>query len=185
MYHFYFDASALVKRYTEEIGSDKVDYLFVNAPLNQLKCLTLGAAEVFWICVRKKNDGRITPYEFTHAVTNLNREVISDASNFRTDSVPDALVWASLNLVETYSLNSVDAIVLRSALETVTELRRTDDTMILVASDQRLLRAASSEGLLVFNPVSREAVYPSLLRHNPNCGNWFSFVSIVNQETGV
>lgn len=152
MYHFYFDASALVKRYTEEIGSDKVDYLFVNAPLNRLKCLTIGAAEVFWICVRKKNDGRMTPYEFTHAVVNLNREVTSETSDFLTDSVPDALVWASLNLVETYSLNSVDAMVLRSALEAATELHRTDDTLVLVASDQRLLRAASNEGLSIFNP---------------------------------
>ena len=152
MYYFYFDASALVKRYTEETGSDKVDYLFVNVPLNQLKCLTIGAAEVFWICVRKKNDGRIIPYEFTHSVANLNREVTSDTSDFHTDSVPDALVWASLNLVETYSLNSVDAIVLRSAIETATELRRTGDTLVLVASDQRLLRAASNEGLLIFNP---------------------------------
>ena len=104
MYHFYFDASALVKRYIRETGSDKINFLFDNLPLNQLKCLTIGAAEVFWVCVRKKNDGRITPYEFTHAVANLNREVISDTSDFRTDSVPDALVWASLNLVETYSL---------------------------------------------------------------------------------
>ncbi len=152
MYHFYFDASALVKRYIRETGSDKINFLFDNLPLNQLKCLTIGAAEVFWVCVRKKNDGRITPYEFTHAVANLNREVTSGSSDFRTDSVPDTLVWASLNLVETYSLNSVDAIVLRSALETATELRRIDDTLVLVASDQRLLRAASNEGLLIFNP---------------------------------
>ena len=152
MYHFYFDASALVKRYIRETGSDKINFLFDNLPLNQLKCLTIGAAEVFWVCVRKKNDGRITPYEFTHAVANLNREVTSGSSDFRTDSVPDTLVWASLNLVETYSLNSVDAIVLRSALETETELRRTDDALVLVASDQRLLRAASNEGLLIFNP---------------------------------
>ena len=152
MYHFYFDASALVKRYIREAGSNKIHFLFDNLPLNQLKCLTIGAAEVFWVCVRKQNDGRITPYEFTHAVANLNSEVTSDASDFRTDSVPDALVWASLNLVETYSLNSVDAIVLRSALETATELRRIDDTLVLVASDQRLLRAASNEGLLIFNP---------------------------------
>ena len=152
MYHFYFDASALVKRYTEETGSDKIDYLFVNVPLNQLKCLTIGAAEVFWICVRKQNDGRITPYEFTHAVTNLNHEVISGTSDFRMASVPDTLVWASLNLVENYSLNSIDAIVLRSALETATELRRTDDILVLVASDQRLLKAANNEGLLTFNP---------------------------------
>ena len=152
MHYFYFDASALVKRYTEEIGSDKVDYLFLNVPLNQLKCLTIGAAEVFWICVRKKNDRRITPYEFTHAVANLNREVTSDVSDFRTDSVPDTLVWESLNLVETYSLNSIDAMVLRSALKTAIELRRTNDTLVLIASDRRLLRTANNEGLLTFNP---------------------------------
>ena len=152
MYHFYFDASALVKRYTEERGSHNVDYLFVNVPLNQLKCLSIGAAEVFWICVRKKNDGRITPYEFTHAVVNLTREVTSDESDFQTLPVPDALVWASLNLIETYSLNSVDAMVLRSALEVNVKLRSIGDTLVLVASDQRLLRAASNEGLLIFNP---------------------------------
>ena len=61
MYYFYFDASALVKRYTEELGSDKVDYFFRNVPLNQLKCLTLGAAEVFWICVRKKMTDVLPP----------------------------------------------------------------------------------------------------------------------------
>ena len=152
MYYFYFDASALAKRYTEELGSAKIDFLFDNVPLDRLRCLTLGAAEVFWICVRKKNDGRITRYEFTHALINLTREVTSEASDFDTASAPDSLVWASLNLVETYSLNSVDAIVLRSALEVATELRSTGDTLVLVASDQRLLRAASNEGLLIFNP---------------------------------
>lgn len=152
MYHFYFDASALVKRYIRETGSNKINFLFDNLPLNRLKCLTIGAAEVFWVCVRKKNDGRITPYEFTHAVVNLNREVTSEMSDFRTDSVPDALVWASLNLIETYSLNSVDAMVLRSALEVDVKLRSTGDTLVLVASDQRLLRAAQNEGLLIFNP---------------------------------
>ena len=152
MYYFYFDASALVKRYIREDGSNKINFLFDNFPLIQFKCLTIGAAEVFWVCVRKKNDGRMTPYEFTHAVANLNREVTSDTSNFRTESVPDALVWASLNLVETYSLNSVDAMVLRSALDVAVKLRSTGDTLVFVASDQRLLRAASNEGLLIFNP---------------------------------
>ena len=61
MYHFYFDASALVKRYIRETGSNKINFLFDNLPLNQLKCLTIGAAEVFWSCVRKQNDGRVTP----------------------------------------------------------------------------------------------------------------------------
>ena len=57
-----------------------------------------------------------------------------------------------MRLIETHSLNSVDAMVLRSALDVVTELRSIGDTLVLVASDQRLLRAARAEGLQIFNP---------------------------------
>ena len=152
MYHFYFDASALAKRYTRESGSDKMLFLFDNVPLERLSCLTLGAIEVFWICVRKRNDGRITNHQFERATTYLRREVINNQSDFKTISVPDSLVWDSMRLVEAHSLNSVDAMVLRSALDTAAELRSTDDRLVLVASDQRLLRAARTEGLQIFNP---------------------------------
>ena len=57
-----------------------------------------------------------------------------------------------MNLIETHSLNSVDAMVLRSALNIAAELHNTGDTLVLVASDQRLLRAARTEGLQTFNP---------------------------------
>ena len=152
MYHFYFDASALVKRYTRESGSDKMPLLFRNVPLARLLCLTIGAIEVFWICLRKKNDGRITIGEFTQAIGHLEYEIINNQSNFRKISIPDSLVWNSMRLIETHSLNSVDAMVLRSALDLATELRSTNDTLVLVASDQRLLRAARAEGLQTFNP---------------------------------
>ena len=152
MYYFYFDASALAKRYVEEVGSDKIDFLFANVPLERLQCLTIGAMEVFWICVRKRNDGRIPSGQFAESTTYLKSEVIDIQSDFRKISVPDSLVWDSMNLVDIHSLNSVDAIVLRSALDTAAELRNTGDILVLVASDQRLLRAARTEGLQVFNP---------------------------------
>lgn len=152
MYYFYLDASALVKRYTRESGSDRMFFLFRNMPLTRLQCLTIGAMEVFWICVRKRNDGRITDHQFRRAVTLLRHEVINSQSDFKTISVPDALVWNSMDLIETHSLNSVDAIVLRSALNIAAELRSTEDTLVLVASDQRLLRAARTGGLQIFNP---------------------------------
>ena len=152
MYYFYFDASALVKRYTREAGSDKMLFLFHNVPLERLFCLTIGAMEVFWICVRKRNDGRITDNQFTQATGHLEYEVIDVQSDFQTISVPDSLVWDSMDLIEIHSLNSVDALVLRSALNIATELRNTGDTLVLVASDQRLLRAARAEDLQVFNP---------------------------------
>ena len=152
MYYFYFDASGLVKRYTLEVGSDKVDFLFQNVPLNRLMCLAIGAAEVFSICVRKRNDGRITKHHFEQAAGYLDYEIINIESGFETVPAQNALIWESIGLMDTYSINSVDAILLRSALDIATNLRNEKNELVLVASDQRLLRAAQTEGLLCFNP---------------------------------
>lgn len=64
----------------------------------------------------------------------------------------DALVFASLPLVERHSLNATDALVLAAALDFATTLTATRDVLVLVASDGRLLRAASAEGVAGFNP---------------------------------
>ncbi len=152
MYYFYFDASALVKRYTNEIGSDAIDFIFENVELQQLRSLLFGAIEVFWILVRKRNDGRITHGQFSHATANLENEVIDTRSDFKTLSVSDSLVLTSIPLIDSHSLNSVDAVVLCSAKRIAADLEKTDDTLVLIASDKRLLKAAQQEGLLVFNP---------------------------------
>ena len=152
MYYFYFDASGLVKRYTQEIGSDKVDFLFHNVPLNRLMCLVIGAAEVFSICVRKRNDGRITRHHFEQAVGYLDAEVINIESDFQTVPAQNTLIWESIGLMDTHSINSVDAIVLCSALDIATRLRSEKNELVLIASDQRLLRAAQTQRLLCFNP---------------------------------
>lgn len=152
MYYFYYDASALVKRYTQELGSDKVNFLFANVTHDRLMCLTLGAIEVIWVLVRKRNDSRLTNDDFRQAGINLDYEVIDNQSGFKTIPVPNSLIWRSMDLIQTHSLNSVDAIVLRSALGIAAACRDTNDELVLVASDQRLLRAAISEELLVFNP---------------------------------
>ena len=152
MYYFYFDASGLVKRYTEEVGSDKIDFIFQNVPLNRLMCLAIGVAEVFSICVRKRNDGRITRHQFEQAVGYLDSEVINIESDFETVPAQNVLIWESISLMNTHSINSVDAILLCSALDIATNLRDEENELVLIASDQRLLRAAQTEGLLCFNP---------------------------------
>lgn len=162
MYHFYFDASALVKWCTEEEGSDNVDFLFENVPMERLMCLSIGAAEVFSICVRKKNDERIKRTDFNHAIALLKRVVIDSTSNFKTVPALDSVIWSSLILMDVHAINSVDAIVLRSALDTAAELRRAGKELVFVASDQKLLRAARDEGLLGFDPQidSRNVLQP-------------------------
>ncbi len=42
-----------------------------------------------------------------------------------------------------------------SALAIARKLRTSGDDLVLVASDQRLLRAARSEGLVTFNPETQ------------------------------
>lgn len=135
MYYFYFDASALVKRYTPEIGSDLIDVVFENVEMRYLKSLLFGAIEVFWILVRKRNDGRITHTQFSHVTRHLEQEVIDSSSDFHTISITDSLILRSISLIESHSLNSTDALVLRSALDLSSELQNSDDTIILVASD--------------------------------------------------
>ena len=115
-------------------------------------CLTIGAAEVFSICVRKRNDGRITKHHFEQAVGYLDYEVINIESDFGTVPAQNVLIWESIGLMDTYSINSVDAILLCSALDIAVDLRNEKNELVLIASDQRLLRAAQTEGLLCFNP---------------------------------
>lgn len=152
MYCFYFDASALAKRYTVEIGSETIDFPFDSVHPLRLQCLILGAIEVFWMCLRKRNDGRITQIQFSHAIRNLENEVIRAHSDFDLIPISDSLVFNAIPLIESYSLNSTDALVLRSALDLNVHLNTTNDILVLVVSDQRLLKAAQQEGLLVFNP---------------------------------
>ena len=66
------------------------------------------------------------------------------------------LVSASFPLIVAHSLNSTDALILKSALAIARRLRRAGDKLVLVASDQRLLRAAQAEGLSAFDPESQD-----------------------------
>ena len=152
MFYFYFDVSALAKRYTNEIGTDLIDHIFITVPLERLKCLTIGALEVFWIFVRKRNDGRITVSDFVQAVMRFDQEVTADDSDFELLPTPDSLLQTAMDFVDRHSINGTDALVLCSALETGSHLRNAGDDLVLVAADQRLLRAAQAEGLSVLNP---------------------------------
>ena len=63
----------------------------------------------------------------------------------------------SIALVEHHSLNSTDGAILQAFLRCAAPLRPAA-VSVLVASDQRLLRAAKAEGLEVLNPESVQAV---------------------------
>lgn len=148
---FNLDASALVKRYVVETGTAVVNYLFQQVSQDRMMCLTLSTLEVVSIFVRKRNAALLPLAAFRQALTDFRKEVF-DTAAFTKISATDVFVKAAMPLVEKHSLNATDAILLHSALDVAYYLRAGGGDLVLVASDQRLLRAARAEGLVTFDP---------------------------------
>lgn len=114
-------------------------------------CLSVGTGEVISVLVRKKNAGLITEAVFSQAMVDFRIEVIS-AADFQLVGVDDVLVFASHPLIEKYSLNATDALVLRSALDVAALKRQEGHEVVLLASDRRSLNAAQMEGVQILDP---------------------------------
>lgn len=147
----YWDASALVKRYASETGTPFANAVFANVVLTQMMCLSIGTGEIISAFVRKRNAGLIDHEVFVQALVEFRAEVI-DSAEFRVVATTDDLIFASHPLIERYSLNATDAVVLRSALDAANVARASGHDLILLTADDRLLRAARQEGITVFNP---------------------------------
>jgi hypothetical protein len=89
---FYWDASALAKRYAPEIGTPLVNHLFTYVTPDRMLCLIVGVSEVISIFVRKKNARLITPEAFSQALVDFRTEIIEvDAFKLgRVDELFDA-----------------------------------------------------------------------------------------------
>jgi uncharacterized protein len=153
--YFCMDASALAKRFIPEKGSAQVDAILDNVPAGRIRLLNIGAGEILSILVRKRNAGVLSPSDFRQAAASFDAEIVLGASVTRT-SVTSRLVTSSFPLIVAHSINSTDALILKSALAIAGKLRRGRDDLVLVASDQRLLRAAQAEGLVTFDPETQD-----------------------------
>jgi uncharacterized protein len=153
---FYFDASALAKRYVAETGSPLVNQFADNLPSSRLFFLGQAVGEVVSILVRRRNSRLITADACRKIVQVVRAELLLN-SKFTPLQTDPQLVVGSLPFVERHSINSTDGLVLASALGVAMAVRADGDDLVLVASDQRLLRAAKSENLRVFDPESGTA----------------------------
>jgi predicted nucleic acid-binding protein len=148
----FWDASALIKRYFVEHGSDTVDELFAATPSPDFATTPWGYAETYSSILRRFNAGILDLASFTAAVTSLQAEVV-DSPDFGLLSIDDAVIFASISTMRKHNLNATDAALLKLLLDYAPALPPTS-TLCLVASDKRLLRAAGAEGLRTLNPES-------------------------------
>src|SRR6184192_3601685 len=148
MHVFLLDASALVKRFAAEKGTDLVNHLFANAPA-RLSCLMLGAAEVSAALVRKRNSGVLAANVFAGAMAQWRAEVLDETTFLKLPSM-NPLIYASVAFQDAYALNATDAVLLRAALDYAATLRTHGNSLVIVLSDQRLRKACQTEGLVTF-----------------------------------
>lgn len=157
----FWDASGLVKRYSDEAGRQTVNAVFDQAAPHQSATPPWGYAETFSILLRKLNGELMDHPTFEAAIAALQAEVVSGPL-FELLPIDSAAVFASTGLMRTHNLNATDAAIL-------TVLRgyaRSPGAppCLLVAADRRLLRAAQTEGLATLNPEqTAPADVPALL----------------------
>jgi predicted nucleic acid-binding protein len=150
------DASALVKRYVVETGTDSVNHVFHRIPLDRMHFVSVGLTEVVSVLVRKRNAGRMPAGSFCNGYLAFQDEICPPNVG-RKIAVGDGLAIRAFPLVDRHSINATDAIILLSAIDIAAALRANGDDLVLVASDQRLLRAAQAEGLATFDPETQSA----------------------------
>ncbi|MBM7843716.1 PIN domain-containing protein [Herpetosiphon giganteus] len=147
----FYDASALIKRYSIEIGTPAVNDLFANFSAKQRGCSVIGILEVLSILTRKRNDGRINNNLYQAAVYHLNQDFIQNPEVMITSIIDDDITQ-SLKIIPNYNINSSDALILATALRLKLTMAATNTKLVLCTSDKRLIRAGLQEQVVVFDP---------------------------------
>jgi uncharacterized protein len=138
---YFFDSSALVKRYVFESGAAYVDHLVSNQQASRL-IVQLTLAEVTAALVRRVDASRVSEV-LLRFNEDVNRHLLS--VNLENELVDEALL-----LIRRHHLRGCDSIQLAAALR-IWETENYPD-LIFVSADDELNAAARAEGLTVENP---------------------------------
>jgi predicted nucleic acid-binding protein len=144
------DASALVKRYVNEPGSDWLRPMATSSEPSLLFTSRMSIVEVISAFARRVRDGSLSSEEFAA----LGDAFRSDCLN-RYQIMPPTLEIVDLacSLLERHSLRAYDATHLATALVAQQFLAAQDyPPLTFLSADDRLNQAASHEGLAVDNP---------------------------------
>ena len=142
MYYFFLDASAWVKRFHQELGTDIVNNLvdrLVPASPRRLAFSPLGLTEVIAALNRQKNEGHLSSELFQQAAA----RVLLEAQELDLQSLDEQVVIKSAPYISKHNLNSADALYLYQAICLHRLLQTAKHQVVVVASDHRLLRAAT------------------------------------------
>ena len=152
---YFFDTSALVKRYATETGSGWVRRITDPKTGNKVYITTITGVEVVSALTRKVRNAEI---QLADAQTFIADFRIDFQNQYELFRVTDPVIQLAMKLPEKYKLRAYDAIQLAAAMiiNDQSNLQGIAVTgvpaLVLVASDKDLLDAAQAEGLVVDDP---------------------------------
>jgi predicted nucleic acid-binding protein len=150
---YFFDSSALVKRYVKESGSARVVGIAYSAAGNQVYIAHTSVVEVSAALARRVREGSLTSAEDDALRSTFLFDV---ASEYRVMAVTDDVVLRAVSLTQLHPLRAADAIQLATALNVNDDrIARRLSPLVVACSDQSLLKAAVAEGLATEDPAAQ------------------------------
>jgi predicted nucleic acid-binding protein len=148
--NYYLDASALVKRYVDEAGSDWVRQIAAPGRDSGVFVSQMVILEVISAFARRMREGSLAPLEFATVRDALWADCFRDYSII---PVSQSLIELACALLEKHPLRAYDATHLATALHVQQFLDvQAYPSLKFVSADDRLNVAAEREGLAVGNP---------------------------------
>jgi predicted nucleic acid-binding protein len=147
---FFFDASAVVKRYVNETGTAWVNGILHPQARNSIHLSRIMGVEVVSAITRRARCGSITIAAAAVALAQFRHEY---ANNFHLVAVTPRLIVRAMTLPQVHGLRGYDAVQLAAALRVNAQRRaRNIAAVTLISADTALLAAAAAEGLAVDDP---------------------------------
>lgn len=147
--HYFFDASALLKRYVREVGSDWVCDTTRPQPGQTIYIAQVTPLEIISALARLRRVGQMTDRTMQAARLHVQRHV---ARQYQVITLVPAIFGRAERLIDRYDLFAADALQLACVLSVEHYLLATG-LVTFVSADDRLLAAAHGEGLLIHNPL--------------------------------
>jgi predicted nucleic acid-binding protein len=147
---YFFDSSAIVKRYLSEVGSVWVTNIAALVSGNEVYLARITFVEVISAVTRKSRGSGLSADGAMKAITDFRRDFANEYSLIEQTST--LVEWAA-DLAEAHALRAYDAVQLAAALEIDAYVKSAGVSKItLVSADGALNTAALAEGLAVDDP---------------------------------
>lgn len=147
---FFFDSSALVKYYVNEVGSNWVAGIIDAQPLNKIVIAQISGVEMIAALARRVQMGLTVAAAGTTAINAFRNDF---QTKYKVIAITAQLIEEAMNLAELHRLRGYDAVQLAAATAFESQMTaRGVGPLTLISADNELNQAAQAEGLLADDP---------------------------------